>query len=141
MLFSDYLDQRGLILILFSLLAILLSIVFQKYKINKKSLSISSILTITFILGFVGVGAVLENTKISNQDIVEIKVVIDRYNKNKDLFAENNSHNIDYLNTLSKLEFVITNESTTYRELGKTGYAEFRDQINIKLYNKYRNIV
>ena len=141
MLFSDYLDQRGLILILFSLLAILLSIVFQKYKINKKSLSISSILTITFILGFVGVGAVLDNTKISNQDIVEIKVVIDRYNKNKDLFAENNSHNIDYLNTLSKLEFMITNESTTYRELGKTGYAEFSDHINIKLYNKYRNIV
>ena len=133
MLFSDYLDQRGIILFLIFLFAILASMVLQKYKFNKKSISISGFLAATMFLGFMCFGMFLDTSKISSNDKNEIQTVLDRYNTHKNLFI-----NYDYMDIVSNLETVISKKNATYKDLGKTGYADFRDQINTKLYHSYR---
>lgn len=139
MIFSDYLDQTGLILILLSILAILISIIFQKYKLQNKSFYVSSFLMVVFFTSYMAFGLFLDQSKISKKDINEVQLVLDRFEKNKDALLKSKSLNSDYLQTINKLKLIVSSKNATYKDLGDSGYVNFRDHINLKLYNIYRN--
>lgn len=139
MIFADYIDQMGIIVILLSVLAFLISFIFQKHRIKVKTICISTFLVTTFFTGFLSYGLYLEQSIVSEKDISEVRGVIAKFEENKHFLIENTSQEIGYLHVIEKLNQVLLKENFTYKDLSATGYKGLRDDLHLELYNLYKN--
>lgn len=132
MMFSDYLDAYGLVVVGVCILAILLSRIF-----NGK-VSVSSVtFPVIFIVLFISYGWIKQQASLLDEDYLEIKKTLQLYTANKSLIEENTSDQ----KTLSELEIILVKKTATYKDLELINYAILRDKVNLKIYNQYSRTV